>query len=302
MKKDSSRRFIIHIGMQKTGTTAIEKFMSLNRLTFEKFGIYIPKTGMSGKYDGHHNIAWELHGMTPLFKAKFGTLRDLKKELSEINHKTVVISSDYLECFYDDADKLKRLKDFADDLNMKTYIFVCFREEIEYIPMIYEELLKGGLTMDFKSFVNKIIESGKIDFKGYGGWSLCFDYNKIISGFNSVFGEEFIKIFDFIPPVEIQFLKLLNIEDTKGFIFPGRVNQPLPPFIVRALRPYNIMTENFEALNLIRKFGAPIIRRAIKILVTLGLYSQKVSSTVELDYSQRKSVTSRFSFFNSKHN
>ncbi len=295
---DSSRRFIIHIGTHKTGTTAIEKFLSLNRITFEKYGVYIPKAGLPSKYDGHHNLAWELHGETPLFKSKFGTFHDLKKELSAIKHRTIVISSDYFGCFYGNADKLKKLKDFADDLGMKTYIYVCFREETEYIPMIYEEMLKAGLTMDFNTFVDRVIETGEFYFKGYGGWDFCFDYNRIISGFSGIFGKEFIKVFDFVPPVEIQFLKLLNIEDTKDFILPGKVNQPLPSFIVKALRPYNIMTERFEALNLIRRFGAPIIRRMLKIFVVLGL-SSKVSSTVKLDSSQKESIVKRFSFLTS---
>lgn len=293
------RRLIIHIGTHKTGTTAIEKFLSLNRLALEKYGIYIPKTGLSGKYDGHHNIAWELHGETPLFNTKFGTLNDLEKELAGISYKTVVISSDYFECFYDSNDRLKKLKDFTDRLGMETHIVVCFRQETEYIPMIYEELLKGGLSMDFNDFVAEIIENGKIYFKRYGGWDFCFDYNKIVSGFSNFFGKEFVKVFDYIPPAEIQFLKLLKIENTEDFIFPGKVNQPLPSFILKTLKPYNIIAERFETFNFFRKLGAPAIRYIIKLFVAFGLFSN-VSSTVMLNSSQKESIVKRFSYFTLK--
>lgn len=297
---DSTKRLIIHIGTHKTGTTAIEKFLSLNRLIFKKYDIYIPKTGLSGKYDGHHNLAWEVHGDTPLFNTKFGTLNDLKKELNSINHKTIVISSDYFECFYNNADKLKKLKDFADSLGLETYIFVCFRKETEYIPMIYEELLKGGLTVNFKDFIDSIIKNGEIHYKYYGGWNFCFDYNKIIFGFSEIFGKEFIKVFDYVTPAESMFLKLLNIENDEEFIFPGKVNQPLPSFVVKILRPYNLVSERVDILNFIRRLGAPVIRNAIKLFVILGLFS-KVSSSVELNPVQKELIANRFSFFTPRH-
>lgn len=51
-------KLIIHIGMAKTGTTAVQSYMYANRLALLEQGINYPLSATYGT--GHHPLAWSL--------------------------------------------------------------------------------------------------------------------------------------------------------------------------------------------------------------------------------------------------
>jgi len=89
------RELLLHVGMDKTGTSAIQRFMVDNMLLLAReHGVCYPKTGLWT--DGsHHPVAFSVfgqHGYTPAFLHSL--FRDMRKE---INHcERVVISSECL--------------------------------------------------------------------------------------------------------------------------------------------------------------------------------------------------------------
>ena len=61
--KAKKKKFILHIGTNKTGTTAIQTFLFKNRKKLAEKGINYPNIGIHGY--GHHNIARALGGQLP---------------------------------------------------------------------------------------------------------------------------------------------------------------------------------------------------------------------------------------------
>ena len=56
-------RLILHIGVAKTGTTAIQAFLSFNRVALEKSGVWYPdprKFSRGGDEMGHNALAYQL--------------------------------------------------------------------------------------------------------------------------------------------------------------------------------------------------------------------------------------------------
>ncbi len=56
-------RLILHIGAAKTGTTAIQAFLSFNRAALEKSGVWYPdprKFSRGGDEMGHNALAYRL--------------------------------------------------------------------------------------------------------------------------------------------------------------------------------------------------------------------------------------------------
>jgi len=57
------RQFFLHIGVHKTGTTALQKFFHDNELALSQNGVHRLKTGLpadAGNSWGHHSLAWAL--------------------------------------------------------------------------------------------------------------------------------------------------------------------------------------------------------------------------------------------------
>ncbi len=79
--KFKKKKVYIHIGHGKTGTSAIQKFLSNESLRDDSKFLY-PKTTFIG--DGHHF----------LFKSSKENLKDLFREIKETSKKNIIISSE----------------------------------------------------------------------------------------------------------------------------------------------------------------------------------------------------------------
>lgn len=57
------KRLILHIGMHKTGSSAIQRFLSLNRYPLRLFGVYYPRSfGADGRRQPKHNALFSAIG------------------------------------------------------------------------------------------------------------------------------------------------------------------------------------------------------------------------------------------------
>ena len=102
-----SKQLILHIGLHKTGSSAIKSFLGLNYRTFLSKGIYLPfkKEANFGKRDIHHYIIQS-------FKSE--SSKEFCDLLSEIvkrskNNNKIIISSEMMSVTW--VDKIK-LRDF----------------------------------------------------------------------------------------------------------------------------------------------------------------------------------------------
>jgi hypothetical protein len=126
-------KLLLHIGTDKTGSTAIQKHLYVNRSWFLQQGVYVPATGL-GKDNGHGDL---------LDAMDAGQMSRLREELStavEDGYAHAVISWEGM-CFMGRPDILRLARAIpADDL----WLLVYLREQADIAQTGYLQEIKTG--------------------------------------------------------------------------------------------------------------------------------------------------------------
>lgn len=142
---------VIHIGLHKTGTTALQTFFAANEQAFNQLGVFFPQATREKKTRQiiHSNLSWELLGHD-MFDPSLGNLEDL---LHEIKSRPEVgkwlITSEGLSRIKEPAAFLARFQP-----NPVT-IIAYFRDPVAASPSLYSEQLKAGSHLNFDEWINR---------------------------------------------------------------------------------------------------------------------------------------------------
>lgn len=134
----------IHIGIEKTGTTAIQNFLKENRKILEdEYQICIPKWQKNDSKNTHHQIAKAFipnQNIAPWHSSI--KIKDFKTILNRFlvskKFKELIISSE-LFC-YSTEKEIKYLRQLLLNCNVKIIIFL--RRQDEYLESLYNQHLK----------------------------------------------------------------------------------------------------------------------------------------------------------------
>lgn len=132
----------IHLGLAKTGTTALQNFIALNKERFAEYGIYYPETGLVSNC--HHGIAfyWSNNmAYKRVFKIPENQLLLLQNELSKHKEKDVIISSECLNMAKNDFQEFISL--FPHN-NIKFIVYL--RRQDNIFESNFIEAVKGNRT------------------------------------------------------------------------------------------------------------------------------------------------------------
>lgn len=120
----------VHIGLHKTGSTAIQKFLTANARRLRRNGILYPRTGQVRI--AHHQIAWSMRNNARVPWA------DLRAELAESD--TAVLSSEEFESVRS-PEAWERLRDnLPGDVKIVCYL----RRQDELLESHYNQHRKTG--------------------------------------------------------------------------------------------------------------------------------------------------------------
>lgn len=166
---------ILHIGLAKTGTTAIQNALWKSRESLRDLGLHVIEKGRHGS--GHHCVAWALRNdakaevLCPDFD-----LTLLQEEINADFSKKVILSS---EGFSDFAFKVKTLNALRDLLSRRhTRVVVYVREQLDLINSFYCELIKSFDTSEsFEDFAQRLLAEKR------------YDYSNWLSPFRNIFEE-----------------------------------------------------------------------------------------------------------------
>lgn len=196
-------KVILHSGLDKTGSTAIQSHMCLNQQWLQNRGVYIPKTGLTG---------W---GHRKLFKQEgeidYSELVEELKKLQSEGAEIVFLSCEGINFFT--IEKLKKIKDGLSVFDV--VILMYLREQ--------SEIVQSGFLQDLKS------GSRKVSILSLQGNSrlLCpsnRNYRLLLEKFENVFGLDAldIRIFESNTLKEknivIDFLDALGLSQDADFI------------------------------------------------------------------------------------
>ncbi|MEI8148785.1 MAG: hypothetical protein WCG62_06870 [Actinomycetes bacterium] len=192
MPIESGKHLIFHVGTHKTGTTSIQTMMGAHREFFETQGVLFPYAGHV-RNGGHHNIAWELNGDAG-YDPQLGTLADLATELAATTLSSVILSSEDFEFWHLRPDLLAQIKHVAEGAGFSVEVLLVLRPVTEYVESLYKELLKHGLSVSRRTFVETIATTGAYPFRER---TYRFDYAEMVQGFQAAFGAEHVYVLEY---------------------------------------------------------------------------------------------------------
>lgn len=178
------RQLVLHIGLRKTGSSALQELLSQNGELLKGHGVDYPKTMLG--YPAHQELAWCLMKPQPMYVTDLPPEDEVyryyqeKIDLNVERSVTTLLSSEDLSLLSLDYDSLSRLKGHFERFN--PLIVFYRRAPVDYLVSNYQHaVLRGRETKDFKEYA-------------FSMYKLLFaDAAAIRRIWSSVFGTENVK-------------------------------------------------------------------------------------------------------------
>jgi hypothetical protein len=191
------RRLVIHIGMEKTGSTHIQRTLYHNRERLRNDGIALLETAKHPNNRAIPYIFADLNLRDDYFldreiltaQAAVRYLAGIKEKLArEIGSlapdiHTVVVSSEHFHSRMRNIAGLERLKAFLSDYFDEFAIVLFLREQSVVLKGLYSEALKNGRKLDRRAFFERMASND--DY---------FDYEALVDRWRHVFGASSIRL------------------------------------------------------------------------------------------------------------
>lgn len=226
----------IHMGFQKTGTTALQKFLCNNAANLERNNFYYPDLVNGGLYSPHqgrnaangngYSLAFYYLEDKSITICPDGgvNLSKLKEVLQK--HANVIVSSEWLSIVTDDF--LQQLVSIASALDVGVKCIFYVRRADLWVESCYNQRLKMNFEdREFEEFIFNTNYSGRIErFANFFG-----DESIIVRPFER---ERFVG-----QSLDADFLNVLGLVVHEEFIPIERENSSLPAAALNLLRDIN---------------------------------------------------------------
>ena len=176
----------LHIGLEKTGTTSIQRFLIDNRIKLYDLGIFYPLTGILRRQGlegsvaryGHLNLKWELEKLGA-YDPHAGDWTELLREVDALKPEKIVISAETMSSL--NTEQISQLKNLLIKYDVK--ILFCVRKQEDFLKSYYSQSVKAGRM--FKT-ITKCLNEDTFYSK--------LNYYEIIKPWALNFGSENIKV------------------------------------------------------------------------------------------------------------
>lgn len=190
----------IHIGTPKTGTTSIQKYITIHRSRLRRDGWLVP-TASRGLNENHMHLsnyamdrskecvhirsACNIDDLNDISRYREVFYDKLRAEIQRHRGEYVIMSSEQCYMMLDTPDEIQRLKDLFKDLAQQIQIIVYIREQSDMLCSRYSTFLMNNHTKTIRSCE----AFAKIP---------TFDYSKRLQMWEDIFGIEniILRVFD----------------------------------------------------------------------------------------------------------
>jgi hypothetical protein len=182
------KKIFLHIGLHKTGTTALQSAFLRCRENLKEQGFYYPRVGIPLNSQGHHNIAWGFL-RDRRYMASSGDIHALLNEIESVDCPNTIISSEDFESLLNQPMMLEKVTDVFSKNGFKVLVIIYFRNQADYLISLYGELLKAGLGIEFKLLFERFMME---KYFYYNEWKFSIDYLKIKNSLSQLKGVDII--------------------------------------------------------------------------------------------------------------
>jgi hypothetical protein len=247
------RRFILHIGMPKTGTTTIQALLASMDEALLTAGVLYPKAGRPEAEPGHHVLSWAFtkrHG-----PADESCWRDMLEEVRSTDPGVVVLSSEDLS--FCSTEQVRAIREYLGGSSVEVVIYL--RNPLSFLVSAYKQNVKGGkCDVSFRAFLEERVYR-------------C-DYGRILAPWEDVFGREAmrLRIYDKVlqaPGIEEDIIDIIGLapEWLRDHRTRRRwANVSPPDDAIRLLKELNVLNRRLAAVSP----ASTMINRARRSVIT----------------------------------
>jgi len=160
-------KIVLHIGADKTGSTAIQQFLAQNIELLALAGIEYPNIMPDNLYSSAHGWAAlggiNVNGNAYSLFEDFNKIEKIVHQLNsdpENQDKTFVFSSERLLKTFADESVWKSLAQILESDNLEINIIGYYRDAMPYLESIFNESIRsGGECRTAKEFISRITET-----------------------------------------------------------------------------------------------------------------------------------------------
>lgn len=166
-------KLVIHIGMHKTGSTAIQRFLEVNRGIFSSLGVLAPTFKTDGSL-GHHGLVFPWMTLPHKYKLPGDPINYWKNlAVHGRGHDIVIVSSEELSRQLPVSASFEDIECWSSDFDEIEVILVC-RNQLPFIESVYKEITKRITYIPFNQALNNWLIDSHAD-------GLALHYNDIIT-------------------------------------------------------------------------------------------------------------------------
>jgi hypothetical protein len=305
IKQQKQRKVFLHIGIRRTGSTTIARFLDTNRRKLVDKGFLYPKIGcwkgghhlLPGYFIGSDYWLWQCQNLF-LFDSNIERVFNfLKDEIEESTCKSVILSSPY---FYNiSSDAVQIIAELLHEYDVT--IIVYLRRQDSWVESLYCDAVENPHIKFTGTPADLPILGGGAQFPCYPVELPEFlDYHRMLAPWGQVFGPEniIVREYDKLQKgVLADFLELTKLSDFFSSVNEPNLNASIPHRALNILRAGNrleLIDDDYEELkkNLNRSANKQI--RGNEFLVDRNLRSkimkecQQSNIDVAWDYLKRK--------------
>lgn len=296
----------LHIGLPKTGTTAIQNFCAQHRDTLAKHGYFYPKCLGSMTHTGAAMYAAGFESRFPTQRnpkitslelyEEFCTKLDdqFSKEFKNSKCKDIIISSEQLYVSIKSIDAIEKLKNWLSRFG-DFKVLIWLRRQDDLALSAFGETIRMGSTNDFGEFISSPRGRHLLDFdQGVSRWAKVFGPDSIV-----------LRVFESVRMVNknpIQdFLHVLGL-DAVSESFPAAVSTVTRESLsAEAIAFLTMFNKELFAAERGNKGLRPLIRSAKRReSIALALQSLGPGSKPDLSRETRKEIIDLYKESNKK--
>lgn len=220
------RRVVLHIGAEKTGTTAIQRFLAANRDALEKQGFLYSRI-MNGSnhmalaafavdadpaqdFHRHNRVTAQNQ---PAFRERLR--QQLSKELD--SGRTLILSNEHLSSKATEPEQIRRLTELFRDLDAQVEVVLYLRRLVPMMEASYSTFIKNRRTWPF-NFRQEIDRRSRYDLRVLvDRWDDAFPGRVRVRLYREEFKQEpFALLTDFLATAGLAASDSLTMPDTRA--------------------------------------------------------------------------------------